>query len=300
MFVPDPLLLFVVEHCSHVCMSVSKLMGRIVATDAVEGAEELHDYTFGITSDPLTQFAVVFVALIHDVDHQGVSNIQLFKEESELSKYYRGKSIAEQNSIDIAWDVLMQDCFVDLRHAIYSNEQELKRFRQLLVNIVLATDIADKELKAARNDRWAKAFSGDKNPSTKKEDSNLAVNRKATIVLEHIIQASDVAHTMQHWHIYKKWNQRLFLELYAAHKAGRLEAHPATFWAKGEIGFFDYYIIPLAEKLGECGVFGVSGDEYLTYALANRTEWDAKGEAVVAEYMAEIEAEEKQSLEMDA
>jgi 3'5'-cyclic nucleotide phosphodiesterase len=30
-------------------------------------------------------------------------------------------------------------------------------------------------------------------------------NRKATIVIEHIIQASDIAHTMQHWHIYRKW-----------------------------------------------------------------------------------------------
>jgi hypothetical protein len=28
---------------------------------------------------------------------------------------------------------------------------------------------------------------------------------KATIVIEHIIQASDVAHTMQHRHVYQKW-----------------------------------------------------------------------------------------------
>ena len=29
--------------------------------------EELHEHTYGITSDPLTKFAVVFSALIHDV-----------------------------------------------------------------------------------------------------------------------------------------------------------------------------------------------------------------------------------------
>lgn len=34
----------------------------------------------GISSDPLSQFAVVFGALIHDVDHVGVSNAQLIKE----------------------------------------------------------------------------------------------------------------------------------------------------------------------------------------------------------------------------
>jgi hypothetical protein len=31
-----------------------------------------------------------------------------------------------------------------------------------------------------------------------------------------------------------------------------------------EIGFFDFYIIPLAKKLKECGVFGVSSDEVRT------------------------------------
>jgi uncharacterized MnhB-related membrane protein len=30
-------------------------------------------------------------------------------------------------------------------------------------------------------------------------DSNL----RATIVMEYLIQAADVAHTMQHWHIYR-------------------------------------------------------------------------------------------------
>ena len=31
------------------------------------------------------------------------------------------------------------------------------------------------------------------------ESKRDATNRKATIVIEHLIQASDVAHTMQHW-----------------------------------------------------------------------------------------------------
>ena len=40
-------------------------------------------------------------------------------------------------------------------------------------------------------------------------------------------------------------------------------------------------VIPLAGKLKECGVFGVSSDEYLQYAVANRREWESKGEEVV-------------------
>ena len=61
----------------------------------------------------------------------------------------------------------------------------------------MATDIVDADLKALRNGRWDKAFKlgasvdhVDKNPRDE-------VNRKATIVIEHIIQASDISHTMQ-------------------------------------------------------------------------------------------------------
>jgi len=61
----------------------------------------------------------------------------------------------------------------------------------------MATDIVDKELKELRNARWRKAFSS--NPAETEDDPMDAVNRKATVVIEHLIQASDIAHTMQHW-----------------------------------------------------------------------------------------------------
>lgn len=152
----------------------------------------------------------------------------------------------------------------------------------------MATDICDKELGAMRKDRWAVAFSGEKVDSTMEE----AVNRKATIVIEHLIQASDVSHTMQHWHIFKRWNQRLFFEMYAAYKAGRADKDPSEFWYQGEIGFFDFYVIPLAKKLASCGVFGVSSHEYLGYAEANRAEWAQRGEEIVKEYLALLETNE--------
>lgn len=88
--------------------------------------------------------------------------------------------------------------------------------------------------------------------------------------------------------VYRKWNQCLFEELYVAYLNGRMEKDPAEFWADGEIGFFDFYIIPLTKKLKECGVFGVSSDEYLNYALKNREEWKARGHEVVANMVLEV------------
>jgi hypothetical protein len=115
------------EHCSHVTMSVVKLLGRIVSPEGLDNVSDstgeqksadlsksLHDHTYGITSDPLTQFACVFSALIHDAGHTGVPNGQLAKENLEIATKYRHQSLAEQRSVDIAWELFMAPCYSNL------------------------------------------------------------------------------------------------------------------------------------------------------------------------------------------
>ena len=109
------------EHACHVAMSVNKLLSRFVAPDlsredmnlVIEGglSSHLHDFTHGITSDPMAVFAIVFSALIHDADHRGVSNVQFAKEEPEMGDLYHYKSVAEQNSLDVSWELLRSPLF---------------------------------------------------------------------------------------------------------------------------------------------------------------------------------------------
>jgi 3'5'-cyclic nucleotide phosphodiesterase len=165
-------------------MSVNKLLKRIVAPELSEeelqrlqdkddmaAAAHLHDYTHGINSDPLLAFAITISALIHDVDHRGVANTRLIEEQPEMAAKYHDKSVAEQNSLDISWAILMEDNFAELRRVLFPTgkfwkemvswycmcsvqgppthavrldclfllAEELLRFRQLLVNVVLAT-----------------------------------------------------------------------------------------------------------------------------------------------------------------
>ena len=128
------------EHASHVSMSVSKLLSRIVApkasalgTKEMLDDKDLHDHTYGITSDPLTQFACIFSALIHDAEHEGVPNTQLVKEETALAAKYKNQSVAEQNSVDVSWNLLMEPRFQELRNAIYGNEEEMMHFRRVSI-----------------------------------------------------------------------------------------------------------------------------------------------------------------------
>jgi hypothetical protein len=80
-------------------------------------------------------------------------NTQLVQEGSVLATRNKNKSVAEQNSVDIAWTVFMGSGFDRFRHAVCPTAVEMKRFRQLVVNSVMATDIMDKDLKALRNAR---------------------------------------------------------------------------------------------------------------------------------------------------
>jgi hypothetical protein len=277
------------EHASHVLMSANKLLRRIIDADAVnfnQGdhkafALNLHRHTYGISTDPLTQFAVVFAALIHDVGHTGVPNRQLALESPVIASKYRQKAIAEQRSIDIAWELLMAPCYSKFRKIIFTNAEEQAHFRQLVVNAIMATDIFDKQMAELRKLRWEKAFGDPDVDETNGGHDKDHLDRRATIVIEHIMQASDVAHTMQHWHVYIKWNERLFHEMYGAFLENRSGMDPSKNWYKGELWFFDNYITPLAHCLKECGVFGVSGDEYLNYAIQNRVEWESEGQSVI-------------------
>jgi hypothetical protein len=90
--------------------------------------------------------------------------------------------------------------------------------------------------------------------------------------------------------------------MYFGYLKGRSEKDPSTNWYEGELWFFDFYVIPLARKLKECGVFGVSSDEYLDYAVRNRTEWARKGKEVAKTMLegAMIEAHKKGLKRMDS
>jgi len=64
-------------------MSAEKMMKRIINPEGIDHkldgvkardkpmhiAKQINDCTYGLSSDPLMQFVVVFAALIHDIDH---------------------------------------------------------------------------------------------------------------------------------------------------------------------------------------------------------------------------------------
>eukprot|EP00934_Nitzschia_sp_Nitz4_P001943 Nitzschia sp. Nitz4//scaffold517_size4071//2291//3964//NITZ4_009255-RA/size4071-processed-gene-0.3-mRNA-1//-1//CDS//3329553799//1943//frame0 len=287
---PNPFHSF--EHANHAVVAVEKLMRWIVRPDGgLEGAQrmtakvagDVHKSSFGISSDPLAQLACVFSALIHDVDHPGVTNAILVSEGATLAKAYKNKSVAEQNSVDIAWELLMTDRYKNFRNCAFVDGAELARFRQMVVNMVLATDSSDNQINATMRSRWERAFSDG-------FYSKETVDVKATLVLEMLMQASDNSHIVQEWSVFVKWNQRLFNEVYGAYKKGRISEDPSETWYEHEMGFHDSCIIPMAKKLDASGVFR-SGISLASYALANRQDWERQGQNLVKSFKKAYDAQ---------
>mmetsp|Transcript_1865 Transcript_1865/g.4226 ORF Transcript_1865/g.4226 Transcript_1865/m.4226 type:complete len:839 (-) Transcript_1865:89-2605(-) len=272
-------------HCldrgTQVCMSAKKLLGRLMTKTAAESSEDIYAKSFGVSCDPLAQLAVVFASLINDVDHQGIPNSQHVFESSYLADKFKNRCISEQHALDICWSHFMNGEFDELRASIFSSSGELKRFRQIVVNCILATDLEDDQLIHFRKKRWDKAF-----VAGRRDESLENRNRRATILLEMIAQSADTFHATQNWHLYTKWNERRFSEMYKVYQDKRLKQDPTIFWYKSELLFFDEHAIPLANQMKECACFGTTADEYLSWSLANRQQWAAKGNELVASIVA--------------
>ena len=250
------------EHASHATMSMVKLMSH-VESDTV-------------LSDPWAQLACIWTSLIHHVDHRGVPNERVAEESSSLAKLYRGKHLMEQNALDLSWNLLLSEEYLSIQNAIFPTEWEKQHFRALLVNLILASDYEDPRANHVREQRWKQAFAN-------ADDTSLeAENRRALLVLEHLVQAADQAHTMQHFQIYRKWNLRLFEERCLVYRSGRIFQNPANLWYEQELEALDERTIPLVQKLVESGAFD-SCDELVKYATNNRKEWEARGLSIVEE-----------------
>lgn len=88
----------------HVAMSVDKFLRRIVSgeidVERLKGrdarsavASQLHDYTYGINSDPVALFGIVYAALIHDVSFFMGSYARLI-----VSPSYSSRSTIEESA----------------------------------------------------------------------------------------------------------------------------------------------------------------------------------------------------------
>lgn len=110
---------------------------------------------------------------------------------------------------------------------------------------------------------------------------------RETVVMETIMKAADVAHNLQGWDQMAKWSNRLFLELKKAFVQGRGD-DPQAGWFNNQIGFLEAYLLPLARKLDDTGVFGdTRGSIFAHIVEENKERWMREGASLTANIIRE-------------
>ena len=88
----------------------------------------------------------------------GIPNTQLVQSKNPMAVVYKNRCVAEQKSVAIAFDLLLDRRFKELRETIYHEHAELVQFRSVVVNAVLATDHLASLLAEQRAQRWSTLF----------------------------------------------------------------------------------------------------------------------------------------------
>jgi hypothetical protein len=80
-----------------------------------------------------------------------------------------------------------------------------------------------------------------------------------------------------------KWSNRLFLELKRAYVQGRGD-DPQGGWFNNQIGFLEAYLLPLARKLDDTGVFGdAKGSIFAHIVEENKERWMQEGASLTVD-----------------
>lgn len=100
---------------------------------------------------------------------------------------------------------------------------------------------------------------------------------RETVIMETILKSADIAHNLQGFDQMVKWSGNLYLE----HRKAYVEekgVDPFNGWYDNQTGFLDFYVLPLARKLDDCGAFGdTRGGIFHSIVLENRKRWVKEG-----------------------
>jgi len=151
------------EHALHVTLNANKLLSFILQEDVDDrlGLGPCNKkISYGIQSSALMHFSFIFSALIHDVQHLGVTNRTLMDEEHPLAILYNDQNMLEQQSLTISFKEFLKEDYVNLRNILFAPDYDCKysKFRRLVVDLVLCTDIASPERMQLTKSKFKEAF----------------------------------------------------------------------------------------------------------------------------------------------
>ena len=231
--------------------------------------------------------ALLFGALIHDVDHPGTNNAFEVARKTGLAQKYKDKAVLEANSVDVAYDEILAEEGCDIFHRLRVEEgraDEVQRILDLARDYVLATDAADHGNMLEKLASIAEG--GGPKASYAFWNKNDPAHR--TLLAHAIIHTADISNpAAPSFVIARDWCLRISREFHRQVAEERRLGLPVTAFmdglddeyaiAKQQQGVYRFMALPLFEVLGTVLPQAAVLE---TWARRNLVEFDAIVEAV--------------------
>lgn len=230
--------------------------------------------------DEVEKLAILYAALIHDVEHLGVTNMALINKRHELAKKYHNQSVAEMNSLSIGLGVLERKNF-DLVAQLSPENQ--RKFSDFVIDLVLSTDIADFYKKQLLFLKLRDQY--DEETGRLRIDNN--AGKLALLML--ILRSSDVGSSMQSLPTSHIWVRNYYLEVKLASMRGDGRYFDDDAFFTEQIKYIEGHSMKLIDHLANTGRI----DQEFIHLLRdncnnNQRDWIRGGREMLAEW-ADIE-----------
>lgn len=214
--------------------------------NSIHGADVLQNMTYLLSTSfldeqlpALWKLACWCAAMIHDVDHPGVTNAFLIAAKSELAIRYNDKAVLENHHCCFAFTQLVKE---ENNFTCNLSVEEFKEFRKIVIDLVLATDLQQHfDLVGSLRTRMAS------------KSINVNNNDDLMLHLKLAIKVSDLGHCAKHVGIHQNWTGRIMEEFFMQGDREKAAGLPisafmdreTTVKAKSQRGFFDFLVQPL-------------------------------------------------------
>jgi len=216
------------HHACHVVLGVSYLMRRVQEDDNITT----------IVTEPWYAFILAFAALIHDIKHAGVTNMQLEAEGNAVAQVYADYgSFQERQSLNVGISILVEE-FPELACQVLLG---CPLFIRYMNYIIVSTDVVSTEVQAKCLEKYMKVV----NISDPKQN-NMDIEQ-AEAIMAHLMLLADVGHCSQQYETFLYWNKAFFEERLSAFLNNR-GSDPRDGWYAAQISFLSNYVLPLAGR----------------------------------------------------
>ncbi|KAM3721537.1 putative 3',5'-cyclic phosphodiesterase pde-1 [Dirofilaria immitis] len=188
---------------------------------------------FATSLSDLDTLAVIFGAMIHDYQHTGHTNNFHIQTGSHFALLYNDRNVLENHHVSASFRLLKEE---DKNIMKRLTREEFRELRNLLIEIVLATDMSSHFAQIKTMKSMLSSPEG--------------IDKTKAVCL--IVHACDISHASKPWELHSRWTEGVLEEFF---RQGDLEASMGLPYsplcdrntvhvADSQIGFIDFIVEP--------------------------------------------------------